>query len=117
MVMDYRAIILVILAIALFGLGDFANKLLVNNLNGSFKDIITNKKAISSFLILGAFSIGGFLCWTAALKFGDLSKLIPIQKLSLIITVILAVVILHENWSWKTIAASGLAVGAILLLI
>ena len=116
MAMDYRAIIFVVLAIVLFGLSDFAAKLLANNISGSFKEIITNKKAISSFLLLGAFGIGGFLCWTAALRFGDLSKLVPIQKLSLIITVILAIVILHEAWSWKTITATGLAVGAILLL-
>lgn len=117
MAMDYRAIVFIVAAIILFGLGDFAAKLLANNVSGSFKDMLANKKAIGSFLLLGVLGIGGFLCWTAALKFGDLSRLVPIQKLSLIITVILAIVVLHEAWSWKTITATGLAVGAILLLI
>jgi transporter family protein len=117
MAMDYRAIIFVIMAIVLFGLSDFAAKMFANNLTGSFKEIITNKKALGAFALVGVFGIGGFLCWAGALKFGDLSRLVPIQKLSLIITVVLAIVVMHEAWSWKTITATGLAIGAILLLV
>ena len=117
MVIDHKAIIFVILAIVLFGFSDFAAKMFANNITGSFKEMLFNKKTVGSFLLMGVLAIGGFLCWTAALKFGDLSKLVPIQKLSLVITVLLAIVVLHETWSWKTVAATGKAVGAILLLI
>jgi transporter family protein len=117
MVIEYKAIIFVILAIVLFGFSDFAAKMFANNLTGSFREMLLNKRTVGSFLIMGVLAIGGFLCWTTALRFGDLSKLVPIQKLSLIITVLLAIVVLHEAWSWKTVAATGMAVGAILLLI
>jgi len=117
MATDYRAIVFVILAIVLFGFSDFAAKLLANNLTGSFREILANKSAILSFLLMGSLALGGFLCWIAALRFGDLSRLAPIQKMSMVVTVLLAVMILHEAWSWKTITASGMAIGAILLLI
>ena len=117
MAIDYRAVIFVLLAIILFGFSDFAAKLFASNLTGSFKEILSNKQAIMSFLLMAGLGFGGFLCWVAALKFGDLSRLAPIQKLSMVVTVILAVAILHEAWSWKTITAAGMAVGAILLLL
>lgn len=117
MAVDYRAIVFVILAIVLFGFSDFAAKLFANNLTGSFRDIIGNKNAIMSFLLMSGLGFGAFLCWVAALKFGDLSRLAPIQKLSMVVTVVLAVAILHEAWSWKTITAAGMAIGAILLLL
>ena len=39
-----------------------------------------------------------------ALQMGDVSKVVPIDKLSVVITIILAVVLLHENITMKSVA-------------
>lgn len=114
---DHRAIVLVLVAIVFFGLGDFVAKLLADSVSGSLKEIIANRTTLLYFVLLGVFLVGGFLSWVAALKFGDVSKIVPIQKLSLVLTVALGVIILKEAFTIKTVVGTILAVAAILLLI
>ena len=62
------------------------------------------------FLILSGLATGAsWLCYYRALQIGDASKVVPIDKLSVVITLVLAFVFLHEKFTWK----SGL--GAILI--
>lgn len=62
------------------------------------------------FLILSGLATGAsWLCYYRALQIGQASKVVPIDKLSVVITLVLAFVFLHEQFTWK----SGL--GAILI--
>lgn len=63
------------------------------------------------FLILSGLATGAsWLCYFYAIKVGDVSKVVPIDKCSLVLTIIFAVIFLGEALTWKTV------VGCILLL-
>lgn len=62
------------------------------------------------FLILSGLATGAsWLCYYKALQMGDASKVVPIDKLSVVITLILAFVFLHEEFTAKS------AIGAVLI--
>lgn len=62
------------------------------------------------FLILSGLATGAsWLCYYRALQMGEASKVVPIDKLSVVITLILAFVFLHEPFTFKS------AVGAVLI--
>ena len=64
------------------------------------------------FLILSGLATGAsWLCYYKAIQIGEVSKVVPIDKLSVVITLILAFVILHEKFTMKS------AIGAILITI
>ena len=63
------------------------------------------------FLILSGLATGAsWLCYFYALKIGDASKVVPVDKCSLVLTIIFAVIFLGETLTWKTV------VGCVLLL-
>lgn len=56
------------------------------------------------FLILSGLATGAsWLCYYKALQIGEASKVVPIDKLSVVITMVLAAVILHEQFTAKSI--------------
>lgn len=56
------------------------------------------------FLILSGIATGAsWLCYYKALQMGDASKVVPIDKLSVVITLIMAFVFLHEDFTSKSI--------------
>ena len=56
------------------------------------------------FLILSGAATGiSWLCYYKALQMGDVSKVVPIDKLSVVITLILAFVFLHEDFTAKSL--------------
>ena len=56
------------------------------------------------FLILSGLATGAsWLCYYKALQMGNASKVVPIDKLSAVITLILAFVFLHEEFTMKSI--------------
>ncbi len=56
------------------------------------------------FLILSGLAIGAsWLCYYKALQIGEASKVVPIDKLSVVITLILAFVFLHEKFTIKSL--------------
>lgn len=56
------------------------------------------------FLILSGLATGAsWLCYYKALQIGDASKVVPIDKMSVVITLILAFVFLHEHITIKSI--------------
>ena len=62
------------------------------------------------FLILSGLATGAsWLCYYRAIQIGQVSKVVPIDKLSVVITLILSFVLLHEQFTWKS------GVGALLL--
>ena len=55
------------------------------------------------FLILSGLATGAsWLCYYKALQLGDASKVVPIDKLSVVITLVLAFVFLHEQFTMKS---------------
>ena len=62
------------------------------------------------FLILSGLATGAsWLCYYKAIQIGEVSKVVPIDKLSVVITLVLAFVFLHERFTVKS------AVGAVLI--
>ena len=62
------------------------------------------------FLILSGLATGAsWLCYYKALQMSEASKVVPIDKLSVVITLILAFLFLHEDFTWKS------AVGCVLI--
>ena len=56
------------------------------------------------FLILSGLATGAsWLCYYRALQIGDASKVVPVDKLSVVITLVLAFVFLHEQFSAKSV--------------
>lgn len=61
------------------------------------------------FLILSGLSTGAsWLCYYRALQIGEASKVVPVDKLSVAITIILAVIFLHEKLTIKALIGCGL---------
>ena len=70
------------------------------------------------FLILSGLATGAsWLCYYKALQIGEASKVAPIDKLSVVITLILAVVFLHENMNAKSILGSLLITAGTLCMV
>lgn len=71
------------------------------------------------FLILSGLSTGAsWLCYYKALQLGDASKVVPIDKLSVVITLILAFIFLHESFTYKSVLGCILiGAGTILMVI
>lgn len=56
------------------------------------------------FLILSGLATGAsWLCYYKAIQLGEVSKVVPIDKLSVVITLVLAFVILHEEFTVKSL--------------
>ena len=70
------------------------------------------------FLILSGLATGAsWLCYYRALQMGDASKVVPIDKLSVVITLVLAFVFLHENFTGKSLAGCVLIGAETLLMV
>lgn len=71
------------------------------------------------FLILSGLATGvSWLCYYKALQVGEASKVVPIDKLSVVMTLILAAVILHEQFTAKSILGCVLiAVGTLMMVL
>ena len=71
------------------------------------------------FLILSGLATGlSWLCYYKALQSGDASKVVPIDKLSVVITLVLAFVFLHEDFTWKSALGCALiGAGTVLMMI
>ena len=56
------------------------------------------------FLILSGLATGAsWLCYYRALQIGDASKVVPVDKLSVVITLILAFIFLHEEFTVRSL--------------
>ena len=71
------------------------------------------------FLILSGLATGAsWLCYYKALQIGDVSKVVPVDKLSVVITLVLAFVFLHEEFTAKSLIGCILiGVGTLLMVI
>lgn len=71
------------------------------------------------FLIISGLATGAsWLCYYKALQLGDASKVVPIDKLSVVITLVLAFVFLHEEFTIKSaIGCVFIGVGTLLMVL
>ncbi len=70
------------------------------------------------FLILSGLATGAsWLCYFYAIKTGDVSKVVPIDKCSLVLTIIFAVIFLGEALTWKTVVGSILLLAGALVMV
>lgn len=70
------------------------------------------------FLVLSGLATGAsWLCYYYALQIGDASRVVPIDKFSVVITMVLAFVFLHETVDWKTIVGGVLITAGTLVMV
>ncbi|HEV8259858.1 MAG TPA: EamA family transporter [Burkholderiales bacterium] len=70
------------------------------------------------FLALSAIATGlSWLCYYRALQLGPVSKVAPVDKLSVAFAMVLGAVILGESMSWKVLLGGALIVGGSLLML
>lgn len=70
------------------------------------------------FLILSGLATGAsWLCYYKALQMGEASKVVPIDKLSVVITLILAFVFLHEQFTTKSLIGCVLIAAGTLVMV
>lgn len=71
-----------------------------------------------TFLILSGLATGAsWMCYYKALQMGDASKVVPIDKLSVVITLILAFIFLHENFTSKSLIGCTLITAGTLFMV
>ena len=71
------------------------------------------------FLILSGLATGAsWLCYYRALQMGEASKVVPIDKLSVVITLALAFIFLHEPFTTKSLLGAALiTVGTLVMVL
>ena len=70
------------------------------------------------FLILSGLATGAsWLCYYKALQIGEASKVVPVDKLSVVITLVLSFVFLHEEFTVKSVAGCVLIGAGTLLMV
>ena len=70
------------------------------------------------FLILSGLATGAsWLCYYRALQIGEASRVVPVDKFSVVITMILAFLFLHETIDWKTIVGGVLITAGTLVMV
>ena len=87
----------------------------ITNAQGGLSSI--SKKSWLFLILLGLATGASWLCYYKALQMGEASKVVPIDKLSVIITLILAFVFLHEQFTIKSIIGCILIGAGTLLMV
>ena len=87
----------------------------LTNAQGGLRDIGAKSWI---FLILSGLATGAsWLCYYRAIQIGEVSKVVPIDKLSVVITLVLAAVFLHEKFTPKSILGAVLITAGTLLMV
>ncbi len=88
---------------------------LVTNAQGGITDI-SRKSWV--FLILSGLATGAsWLCYYYALQIGEASRVVPVDKLSVVITLVLAFVFLHEKFTVHSLIGCILIGAGTLLMV
>lgn len=70
------------------------------------------------FLVLSGLATGAsWLCYYKAIQLGSVSKVVPIDKLSVVITLVLAFIFLHEEFTVKSVIGCILIAAGTLLMV
>ena len=73
----------------------------LTNTQGGIVDI--SKKSWAFLILSGGATGASWLCYYKALQIGEVAKVVPIDKLSVVITLVLAFVFLHEQFTLKSL--------------
>ena len=86
---------------------------------GTYKQLGNISGFTLTFLVLSGIATGlSWLFYFRALQLGNASQVAPIDKLSLVFTIVLSVLILKEKLSWGTVIGAGLmTAGSILIAV
>ena len=83
-----------------------------------YNDIHLIERKSWIFLILSGLATGAsWLCYYKALQMGDVSKVVPIDKRSVVITLILAFIFLHEELTFKAVVGCLLITAGTLVMV
>lgn len=70
------------------------------------------------FLVLSGLATGAsWICYYKAIQLGDVSRVVPIDKMSVVLTLVLAFVFLHEEFTIKSLIGSVLIGAGTLLMV
>ena len=85
---------------------------LIAAITGSWSGITAISGKTLLFLVLSGLATGAsWLCYFRALQIGDINKVVPIDKSSTVLTILLALIFLQEGLSWEK-AVSIILIGA-----
>lgn len=87
-------------------------------LTGAQKGIAQISHRSWLFLILSGLATGAsWLCYYRALQLGDVSKVVPVDKMSVVITLVLAFALLHEQFTVKSLIGVLLITAGTLVMV
>lgn len=87
-------------------------------ITGSQNGIFSIERKSWIFLILSGLATGAsWLCYYKAIQIGEVSKVVPIDKLSIVITLVLAFVFLHESFTIKSLIGAALITAGTFVMI
>ena len=85
---------------------------------GTYSEISNIQTKSWIFLILSGLATGAsWLCYYRALQLGDVSKVVPIDKLSVVITLALSFIFLHEKFNVKSLIGTILIAAGTLVMV
>ena len=92
--------------------------ILMTMITGSWSGITNISGKTWLFLVLSGLATGGsWLCYFRALQVGDVNKVVPVDKLSVVITLALAFVVLHEPFTAKSLIGCALITAGTLFMV
>lgn len=69
------------------------------------------------FLVLSGIATGlSWLCYFRALQLGEVSKVVPIDKMSVVLTLVFAALFLGEKWNFKSVVGALLITAGTLVM-
>lgn len=83
---------------------------------GHITEILTNKKAITFIILSGVAGALSWLFYFVALKYGKVSQVAPVDKLSVVIAAVVAVLFLGESVSLLSASGIGLITVGIIMV-
>ena len=88
----------------------------LTNAQGGIMDI---SRKSWMFLVLSGLATGAsWLCYYKALQIGEASKVVPVDKLSVVITLVMAFVFLHEKFTPKSLVGCALiGIGTLVMVL
>lgn len=90
---------------------------IVVSLRGAWESLSGVSRFSATMLILSGVATGlSWLCYYRALQLGPASRVAPVDKLSVALVLVFAVVFLGEELSWKLVIGVGLVVAGVIVL-
>lgn len=86
--------------------------------SGAYKQLPAVSERNWWFLVASGIATGiSWLCYFKALQLGDVSKVVSVDKFSIVLTVVMAILFLNETFSFKTIVGCILITAGTLFMI